>query len=372
MTMGFGGASRCALGLSLAAAVAAMPAAGATLPEDRSDALYHYYDGGGVKVNGPALLVRKGVTDNVSVYGRYYVDNISSASIDVVTTASPYKDKRTETGVGVDYLHRNSLMQLALTTSKENDYLADTFSVNVSHDLAGGLTTFNMGYTQGRDTVQRIDTDFEDQIDRYQYRLGLSRVLTRSLVVSANFEAVSEEGFLNNPYRAARVLGAFLPERYPRTRDSQAIALRAVKGLAGANEKLGSSVRLDYRYFWDTWDIRAHTLTTTLSRYLNDRWLGEAHYRFYRQDRASFYSDNFPVEETYMARDKELSTFTSHTLGVKGTYRLLQRPSFLDKATVNFGYDFVRFSYDDFTDVRTGEAFGFDAHVVQLYFSAWY
>ncbi|MDH3515166.1 MAG: hypothetical protein OEM83_09910, partial [Gammaproteobacteria bacterium] len=31
----------------------------AVLPEQRVDAMYHYYDGGGVRVTGPALLVRK-------------------------------------------------------------------------------------------------------------------------------------------------------------------------------------------------------------------------------------------------------------------------------------------------------------------------
>src|SRR4030066_427688 len=111
----------------------------AVLPEDRADTLYHYYDGGGVTVRGPALLVRKSVADTVSLSGRYYVDTISSASIDVVTTASPYKDKREEFGAGIDYLHGNSLLGIALSSSKENDYQADSFGLNVSHDLAGGL-----------------------------------------------------------------------------------------------------------------------------------------------------------------------------------------------------------------------------------------
>src|SRR4030065_85508 len=57
----------------------------AVLPDDRADALYHYNDGGGVTVRGPALLVRKSVADTVSLSGRYYVDTITSASIAVVT-----------------------------------------------------------------------------------------------------------------------------------------------------------------------------------------------------------------------------------------------------------------------------------------------
>ena len=59
------------------------------LPDDRTDVLYHLYDGGGVTIDGPSVLVRKKVGKSLSFVGNYYVDMISSASIDVVTTASP-------------------------------------------------------------------------------------------------------------------------------------------------------------------------------------------------------------------------------------------------------------------------------------------
>ena len=72
----------------------------AILPEDRSDVMYHGYDGGGLQVNGPSVLVRKGYKDKVSVWGNYYVDTITSASIDVITTASEYEEERTEASVG--------------------------------------------------------------------------------------------------------------------------------------------------------------------------------------------------------------------------------------------------------------------------------
>ena len=333
------------------------------LPEDRGDLFYHYYDGGGVQVSGPAVLVRKSVGDSVSVSGRYYVDTISSASIDVITTASPYKDKREEFGVGVDYLHGNSLVSLGLTTSKENDYDADTISLNVSHELNGGLTTLDLGFAQGRDLVQRVDTDFQDSVDRYSFRLGVSQVLTRSLLVGLTFEDVAEDGFLNNPYRAARVLGAYQPERYPRTRDSQALAVRLVKGFGTAGRPLGRSIRADYRYYRDTWDVRAQTLALTWQHYFGDQRIGELRYRYYTQSAASFYSDNFSTDMTYLARDKELSTFHSHSLGVKVTRFFFERPRL--RASFSFSFDRIFFDYDNFSDVRTGQPYSFDANVWQ-------
>ncbi len=68
------------------------------------------------------VLVRKSVGEKVSVSGSYYVDTISSASIDVVTTgASPdgYSEERTQYGVGVDYLRGDTTMSVGYSTSDE-------------------------------------------------------------------------------------------------------------------------------------------------------------------------------------------------------------------------------------------------------------
>ena len=86
------------------------PAKAAILPEDRTDVLYHGYEGGGLKVDGPSVLVRKAYKDKFSFWGNYYVDMITSASIDVVTTASPYTEERKEFSLGMDYLHGKTNM----------------------------------------------------------------------------------------------------------------------------------------------------------------------------------------------------------------------------------------------------------------------
>ena len=92
------------------------------LPEDRADILYHLYDGGGVEIDGPSLLVRKKAGKNLSVVGNYYVDMVSSASIDVVTTASPYSEERKQWSLGADYLRGDTTMRVGYTSSKESDY----------------------------------------------------------------------------------------------------------------------------------------------------------------------------------------------------------------------------------------------------------
>src|SRR5690349_8296107 len=98
------------------------------LPEDRAEAMIHNYPGGGVTATGPAVLVRKSLADRFSLGASLYVDSVSNASIDVVTTASPYKETRTEFGLSADYVYRDSKLTGSFTSSHEPDYTADTAS----------------------------------------------------------------------------------------------------------------------------------------------------------------------------------------------------------------------------------------------------
>jgi hypothetical protein len=358
----------------------------AVLPEDRGDALYHYYDGGGVEVEGPSILVRKKVVQDVSVYANYYVDSVSSASIDVLATASPYDEDRTEVTVGGDYLSGDTLMNISYTNSDEDDYEADTINFGLSQEIFGGLTTVSMGYGSGSDTVgNNTDPDFSEPIDRKNYRLGLSQVITRHMLVGLAYEAISDEGYLNNPYRSVRYLDSnnpdgkgysYQPEVYPNTRTSNAVAVQSRYYLDPRSAVYGG-----YRFFTDDWGIDAHTLDVGYTRPLAGGWILDAGYRFYTQDSADFYSDLFPYRDAqnYLARDKELSSFNSHTLRFGVSYDILGDGwRFVDKGSVNLYYDHIMFDYDDFRNVLDGgepgtePLYDFDADVIQLFVSIWF
>ena len=116
------------------------------LPEDRFDAMYHSYDGDQVKITGPSILLRKQVSKNASVFANYYVDDITSASIDVRTLgASEYTEKRTEISFGGDVLIGDSIVSAGYVNSDENDFKAETAWFNVSQEVFGGLTTVKLG-----------------------------------------------------------------------------------------------------------------------------------------------------------------------------------------------------------------------------------
>jgi Protein of unknown function (DUF3570) len=337
----------------------------ATLPENRAEGLFHLYKGGGVTASGPALLVRKSLADKVSLSASYYVDAVSNASIDVVTTASPFKERRNAYDLGVDYVVRDSTISLSTNYSKEPDYTASSVSADVAQEMFGGMTTVNLGYTRASDQVGKTtDATFADVAKHWQYRLGVTQILSPRWLMSANVEAISDSGYLGNPYRVARVFGAAIPERYPRTRSSRAVKFRAIGDL-GARD----SVRAEYRYFWDNWDIRAQTVEAGYSRYIGEPWLADLSVRYNKQNKALFYSDNAAAETTYISRNRQLSTFDNISFGGKLSYTYAKVPGKYE-VKLNGGYELIRFKFSDFTDLRTGGAYAFTAHLLQLYVSA--
>jgi hypothetical protein len=339
----------------------------ATLPEDRAEAMFHVYKGGGVTATGPALLVRKSIADKVSLTGSLYVDQVSNASIDVVTTASPYKERRNDYGLALDYAVRDSLITLAVGASKEPDYSTRSLSLDIAQETFGGMTTVNLGFTRAADEVGKAgDPNYSDQATHWQYRVGVTQILTPKWLASVNLEAISDTGFLGNTYRVARVFGAAVPERHPRTRSSRAVKLRAI-GDMGQRD----SVRAEYRYFWDNWDIKAHTVEAGYSRYLGESFLADGYIRYYTQSAALFYSDNAQAETTYVSRNRQLSDFDSIVVGGKLTFDWKKQPGLYD-LKANAGVELFNVKYKNFTDIRTGSLYSLRAAVLQLYLTATY
>lgn len=363
-------------------------AGAAVLPEDRADLMYHRYSGGGITVQGPSVLVRKSIGESLSASANYYVDAISSASVDVVVSgASRYSEKRTQKSVGLDYLRGKSMWSAFYVESAENDYKATTWSLGVSQEMFGDLTTVSFGYSKGRDRIgDSTDPSFSDEIDRRNYRVGVTQILTRSSLLSLNFETVTEQGYLQNPYRSMRYLnlsGSWTSdsEVFPRTRTSNAASARYKHYLPWR-----ASAEAHYRFFSDTWGIRAHTAGLEYTHPLKiGPWTLTGSWRYYQQNSADFFSDLFPYEDAqnFMARDKETSALSGHTLGIGATYEfpMTAVPGF-KKGSATLHISRMMLDYDEFRDLRglppgsvppgTEPLYTLDASVFQFYVSFWF
>ena len=374
--------------LTIAAFLAAFGVAHAgVLPDDRADVLYHLYDGGGVEIDGPSVLVRKKAGKSLSFVGNYYVDMVSSASIDVITTASPYTEERKQWSLGMDYLRGNTTMSANYTVSEESDFDGETVSFSMSQDMFGDLTTLTLSYALGDDLVRRSDdATFEQPLDRQIYGVGITQILTKNLISSLNVETVTEEGYLNNPYRSVRYFDAgsalgysFEPELYPNTRTSNAVGLRMRYFLP-----YRAAVEGEYRFFTDTWDVEGHTASISYIHPWRDfTFTGKL--RYHDQTGAHFYRDVFSRSQAtnFRGRDKELSPLTSYTLKLQAAYEFLSDDGrdtwgFIKRAKVTVSLNMLSVDYHDFSDLSVGEVLGseplyqLDANVIQVFFSFFY
>lgn len=349
------------------------------LPDERADIGYHYYDGGGVEVDGVTMLVRKNFAGKYSIYGGYHHDSISGASPDVLVGASEYNEDRDEFTVGGTYLRNNTLLDLSYTYSDEDDYESNTASFDVSHEMFGALTKVNLGLSIGSDDISRNDLpSFSEDLDRYSFRAGLSQVITKTFAMQFDYEATVEEGFLNNPYRFVFLNGISLgsgSEEYPDTRTGQAYSLKGIKYWQHR-----ASTSLGYRFYRDTWDVRSHTVDLNYSQYIGNQWVVDVYGRYYTQDKADFYSDNFTTAMRFMARDKELSTFDSYSIGARVRYDVFKDYKFLRAGSLNLAVEYLEYDYDDYSGIESvtevsrlgNSGYSFDASTIQFYFSAWF
>ena len=372
------------------------------LPEDRADLLYFRYDGGGVVIDGPSMLVRKSIGEHVSVSANYYIDMVSSASIDVETSASPYEDERRQGSLSVDLLHGKSTYSIGAVKSDESDYLADTVYAGISHDMFGDLTTIAFGYKRGKNDVFRNvkidgvkvqDPAFAEQMESQSFNVSISQIITKNLVFSGQYEVITDEGFLRSPYRSMRYFTdpfsqALAPEQYPNTRSSNAGSFRAKYFLP-----YRAALDTMYRFYTDTWGIVGHTGELGYVHPLNNnKWIFEGRVRYYTQTAADFYRDIFPRADfaNFMARDKELATYDAITAGVSATYEFkIERFPWLSKGSVNLRYDYMTVNYDDFRDATyslgsfgepppeplqpgTEPLYKLNANIIQVYISAFF
>ncbi|MDM7862024.1 DUF3570 domain-containing protein [Alteromonas sp. ASW11-36] len=356
----------------------------AVLPEDRSDVMYHYYSGDGVTIDGPSILLRKKIGNRVSLSANYYLDTVSGASIDVRATASPYVEEREETTLGADFLHNKTLVSMSYTNSSENDFEASSAYIGISQDFFGDLTNISLSYAKGWDEVgRRGDENFLEEADRNKYGIGITQIVTKSMIVGFSAEHISDEGYLNNPYRSVRFLDdsaargfSFATEIYPETRSSNAVSLNANYYLP-----YRAAIYADVRWYNDTWGITASNGKLGYIHTIGDDWIIDVYARYYSQESADFYQDLFgrPNEFNFMARDKEMSTYSNFTAGISVAYEWqFSASAMIKKSSIQFEYDYMQFDYDNFRDVTAdapvGEEplFGFSANVIKVYASIWY
>ena len=121
------------------------------------------------------------------------------------------------------------------------------------------------------------------------------------------------------------------------------------------------------------WGIDATTYEFGYILPYRDDWIFEASFRFYDQSKADFYSDLFPFQDAqnFLARDKELSNFSSTTLGAGVSWEFGRAWKSVQRGSLSLNVDWIQFDYDNFRDLTDSASVGneslyaFDATVIR-------
>ena len=77
-----------------------------------------------------------------------------------------------------------------------------------------------------------------------------------------------------------------------------------------------SSIQVGYRYYWDTWDVKSHTVSVNVNRHMSpavDLGMG---IRSYLQGAADFFQASYTTPQSFMTVDSKLDQAVIELAGV--------------------------------------------------------
>ena len=161
-------------------------------------------------IQGPSILVRKKFGENVRRRGqllrRHDLERLDRRGDDgqPLHRAARAEERGRRLPARQDDLRGQRARPATRTTTRPTRCRS-----GYRQDMFGDLTTVSIGFSRGWDTVgKRDEPDFQRTSTGATTASASSQVLTRNLLLSLNFETITEEGYLQNPYRTMRYVRA--------------------------------------------------------------------------------------------------------------------------------------------------------------------
>lgn len=307
----------------------------------------YYADNDGNDVITPLTSVEGDIGSVVTVRAHAALDIMTCASVDVVSAASPkgyFQETRQEYEGGATVKLGPTTLSGTATWSRENDYHSFSGGLGFSAELFQKNTTLTLGYGYTGSVVGRSgDPNFEKDLTSHTITASVSQVLGRRLLGQVGWFVSLLGGFQESPYRMAELSdGTFTPESAPDDRTRQSVVLR-LRGALSPTWFLGG----DYRFYFDTWGIDAHTVQVALENEASSWFEWRLRTRIYRQSPADFYADVYDAMHEFMTADRELGGLWSALVGVKLDFRVPGLGEALDLA-FDLKSDLTYQAFDDF------------------------
>lgn len=270
-----------------------------------------------IRVKAPALSVLAPIGSDWSLAGGMIVDSISGASPAYHTEAlTRMRDLRRAYDLALTRYSEDASITLGAAYSGEPDYRSRTLSLAGSYSSESKNTTWNGTLAVSNDRISPVVGAVRKAHKRsVSLALGVTQVLTQVDLAQLLLTVVRGEGYFTDPYKTF--------DRRPEQRDSEIALLRWNHHHAAS----GGTSRLSYRYYRDSFGIRAHTAGLEYVQPLGRVWSVTPSLRVHTQTAADFYvpvnpkaapfPTNPPRGARYFTEDQRLSAYGGATLGIK-------------------------------------------------------
>lgn len=227
---------------------------------------------------------------------------------------SPIVDRRVSfSGLVERSLNRKAKYIVGGLFSSEDDYTSVGANATYAAELNNKLTTISTGLAVSFDLIRpdggpppadkrltNVNTIFslEDGEKRtIDGNISMTQVLNHRTVSKMTFSHGITQGYLEDPYKVvplrddtSGLADAYFHENRPNSRTRSALVFDL-----NHQPYEEDVIQLQYRYFWDNWDMDSHTLDFRY-RYQMGRNYILPHLRLYHQSAANFYTRFLSVD----------------------------------------------------------------------------
>lgn len=269
-----------------------------------------------IGVQAHALMLTAPIKEDWSFTGTVVNDAVSGASPRYYTKRlTKMEDERQGYSAGLTHYMHSGTATVTANYSVESDYVSKSLSATgVWYTDDSKNTTLTAGLGVTRDEINPSNHAVVGEHKRVNdLMLGVTQVFTPTDIGQLNLRYSSGNGYFSDPYKA-------FDER-PRERNISTVLARWNHHF----EALDGTLRSSYRYYSDTYKVRAHTLGFEYAQALG-QWTLTPLARLHTQSAAWFYVPynpepnglTFPADTaTYYTEDQRMSGYGALTWGLK-------------------------------------------------------
>jgi Protein of unknown function (DUF3570) len=280
-----------------------------------------------IRAISPGLYLALPVASQWSFEASLVYDDVSGASPrwhSAISSASRMSDYRKAGTAKITRSFERFSIALGGAYSDETDFRSRALSTEFRVASDDNNRTWSLALAQTDDAIHPVNEIVLNESRRTRdVAIGVTQNWSKNDVVQLNASYSRGRGYYSDSYKVI--------DRRPRERDQSSVLLRWNHHF----ESSGDTLRSAWRFYRDTFGVRAHTFDVAYAKPFGERFVVTPSLRYHTQNAADFYYDPvydpiigepFPVgNPRFASPDHRLSAFGAITIGARLDWRIDQQ-----------------------------------------------